>query len=230
MHNTTDNSADPAVIALHHIHARIIRAALESGRIALTAVSKTFDDTVILPVLHAGQRIFGENRVQEAKAKWPQLRRQFPDIELHLIGPLQSNKAAEAVALFDVIETVDREKIAAALAQEVQKQHKPMRFYVQVNTGLEPQKAGIAPQEATAFVKRCREHHKLTIEGLMCIPPADENPGPHFALLAKLGKAAGLAKFSMGMSGDFETAIAFGATSVRVGSAIFGHRDHAAAQ
>lgn len=230
MHNITDNSADPAVIALHHIHARITQAALESGRkaadIALTAVSKTFDDTAILPVLHARHRIFGENRVQEAKTKWPQLRRQFPDIELHLIGPLQSNKAAEAIALFDVIETVDREKIAAALAQEVQKQQKQMRFYVQVNTGLEPQKAGIAPQETVAFVKHCQEHHNLTIEGLMCVPPVAENPGPHFALLTKLGQQAGLARFSMGMSGDFETAIAFGATSVRVGSAIFGHRNY----
>jgi len=234
MHNITDNSADPAVIALHHIYARMAQAALESGRkavdIALTAVSKTFDEAAILPVLHAGQRIFGENRVQEAKAKWPGLRQQFSDIELHLIGPLQSNKVAEAVALFDVIETIDREKIAAALAQEVQKQHKQMRFYVQVNTGLEPQKAGIAPQEAAAFVKHCQEHHKLKIEGLMCIPPVEENSGPHFALLTKLGRQAGLAKFSMGMSGDFETAIAFGATSVRVGSAIFGHRDYAAAQ
>lgn len=197
-----------------------------SGAVTLVAVSKTHDADAIKPVLDAGQRIFGENRVQEAQAKWPALRETYSGIELHLIGPLQSNKAADAIALFDVIETVDREKIAAALATEIKKQGKSPRLYVQVNTGLEEQKAGIAPQDAIAFVKRCREHHGLLIEGLMCIPPADENPGPHFALLEKLARQAIVEKLSMGMSGDYETAIGFGATSVRVGSAIFGERDY----
>lgn len=196
----------------------------EGGAVTLVAVSKTFEASFIQPVLEAGQRVFGENRVQEAQAKWPALREGFPDIELHLIGPLQSNKAKEAVALFDVIETVDREKIAVELAKEMRRQERALRLYVQVNTGSEPQKAGIEPREAVAFVQRCRDVHGLSIEGLMCIPPADENPGPHFALLEKLALQAGVEKLSMGMSGDFETAIAFGATSVRVGSAIFGHR------
>lgn len=195
-----------------------------NGAVTLVAVSKTFDAAFIHPVIEAGQRVFGENRVQEAQAKWPGLKAEFPDIELHLIGPLQSNKAKEAVALFDVIETVDREKIAAELAREMAKQGRALRLYVQVNTGSEPQKAGIEPREAIAFVQRCRDVHGLSIEGLMCIPPADENPGPHFALLEKLARQAGVEKLSMGMSGDFETAVAFGATSVRVGSAIFGHR------
>ncbi len=199
-----------------------------AGSVTLVAVSKTFDADAIRPALDAGQRVFGENRVQEASGKWPALRADYPGVELHLIGPLQSNKAAEAVALFDVIETVDREKIAAALATEMAKQGKRPKLYVQVNTGLEPQKAGIAPKEAVAFVNRCREVHGLSIEGLMCIPPADENPGPHFALLEKLAREAGVEKLSMGMSGDFETAIGFGATSVRVGSAIFGGRAYPA--
>jgi pyridoxal phosphate enzyme (YggS family) len=196
----------------------------QAGTVTLVAVSKTFDAADIRPVIEAGQRIFGENRVQEAQAKWPALKHAFPGIELHLIGPLQSNKAKEAVALFDVIETVDREKIAAELAKEIARQGRSLGLYVQVNTGSEPQKAGIEPREAVAFVARCRTVHGLVIEGLMCIPPADENPGPHFALLEKLGREAGLEKLSMGMSGDYETAIAFGATSVRVGSAIFGSR------
>ena len=195
-----------------------------NGAVTLVAVSKTFDAAFIHPVLEAGQRVFGENRVQEAMAKWPGLKAEFPDIELHLIGPLQSNKAKEAVALFDVIETVDREKIAAELAREMAKQGRALKLYVQVNTGSEPQKAGIEPRGAVAFVERCRDVHGLSIEGLMCIPPAEENPGPHFALLEKLARQAGVDKLSMGMSGDFETAVAFGATSVRVGSAIFGHR------
>ncbi len=195
-----------------------------AGAVTLVAVSKTFGAEHIRPVIEAGQRVFGENRVQEAQAKWPALRQEFPDLELHLIGPLQSNKAREAVALFDVIETVDREKIAAELAREMARQGRRLRLYVQVNTGSEPQKAGIEPREAVAFVKRCREVHGLAIEGLMCIPPAEENPGPHFALLEKLAREAGVEKLSMGMSGDFETAVAFGATSVRVGSAIFGSR------
>ncbi|TPM26027.1 YggS family pyridoxal phosphate-dependent enzyme [Mesorhizobium sp. B2-3-5] len=199
-------------------------AGREAGAVTLVAVSKTFDAADISPVIEAGQRVFGENRVQEAQGKWPDLKQAFPDIELHLIGPLQSNKAKEAVALFDVIETVDREKIAAELAKEIARQGRAPRLYVQVNTGSEPQKAGIEPREAVAFVARCRDVHGLAIEGLMCIPPADENPGPHFALLEKLARKAGVAKLSMGMSGDYETAIAFGATSVRVGSAIFGSR------
>ncbi|MGB3537945.1 MAG: YggS family pyridoxal phosphate-dependent enzyme [Mesorhizobium sp.] len=196
----------------------------DNGAVTLVAVSKTFDAGFIHPVIEAGQRVFGENRVQEAMAKWPALKAEFPDIELHLIGPLQSNKAKEAVALFDVIETVDREKIAAELAREMAKQGRALKLYVQVNTGSEPQKAGIEPREAVAFVERCRDVHGLSIEGLMCIPPAEENPGPHFALLEKLARQAGVEKLSMGMSGDFEAAVAFGATSVRVGSAIFGHR------
>lgn len=200
------------------------KASRPAGAVTLVAVSKTYDADAIRPVLEAGQRVFGENRVQEAMGKWPALREAFPGIELHLIGPLQSNKAAEAVATFDVIETVDREKIAAALAGEMTKQGRRLAAYVQVNTGEEPQKAGIAPREAVAFVERCRSVHGLDVVGLMCIPPADENPGPHFALLETLAKEAGVAKLSMGMSGDYETAVAFGATSVRVGSAIFGAR------
>jgi len=200
------------------------QARRDPGSVTLVAVTKTFEADDIRPVIEAGQRVVGENRVQEAQSKWPALKAEFPDLELHLIGPLQSNKAKEAVALFDVIETVDREKIAAELARESVKQGKSLKFYVQVNTGSEPQKAGIVPREAVAFVERCRNVHGLAIEGLMCIPPADENPGPHFALLAKLAREAGVEKLSMGMSGDYELAVAFGATSVRVGSAIFGNR------
>jgi len=192
--------------------------------VQLVAVSKTFEADTIRLAIEAGQRIFGENRVQESQGKWPGLKAETPDIELHLIGPLQSNKAAEAVALFDVIETVDREKIARTIAEEMKRQGKALRLYVQVNTGLEPQKAGIAPDDTPAFVDFCRGELGLGIEGLMCIPPADENPGPHFALLAKLAEKCGVKKLSMGMSGDYEIAIAFGATSVRVGSAIFGAR------
>ncbi|TPN72338.1 YggS family pyridoxal phosphate-dependent enzyme [Mesorhizobium sp. B1-1-5] len=217
-----------AVEQLHAVRAKIANAEREAkrapGAVTLVAVSKTFAAEDIRPVIEAGQRVFGENRVQEAQGKWPALKAAFADIELHLIGPLQSNKAKEAVALFDIIETVDREKIAAELAKEMARQGRSPKLYVQVNTGSEPQKAGIEPREAVAFVKRCRDVHGLAIEGLMCIPPADENPGPHFALLEKLAREAGVAKLSMGMSGDYETAIAFGATSVRVGSAIFGNR------
>lgn len=217
-----------AVQQLETVKARIAAAAREASRsadaVTLVAVSKTFDADAIRPVLAAGQRVFGENRVQEAQGKWPTLRETFSGIELHLIGPLQSNKAKEAVALFDVIETVDREKIASELAKEITRQGKAPKLYVQVNTGSEPQKAGIEPKDAVAFVKRCRDVHGLAVDGLMCIPPADENPGPHFALLEKLARDAGVEKLSMGMSGDFELAVAFGASSVRVGSAIFGHR------
>lgn len=196
-----------------------------AGAVKLVAVTKTFDAATIRPAIEAGQRVFGENRVQEAVGKWPGLKEEFSEIVLHLIGPLQSNKAKEAVALFDVIETVDREKIAAELARESARQGRAPRLYVQINTGLEPQKAGIDPREAAAFLARCRKVHGLAIEGLMCIPPFEENPGPHFALLEKLAREVGVEKLSMGMSGDYETAIAFGATSVRVGSAIFGARD-----
>lgn len=210
------------------IKARMAKAAKEAGReedgASLVAVTKTFGADDIWPVLEAGHRIYGENRVQEAEGKWPALREKFADIELHLIGPLQSNKAGDAVALFDVIETVDREKIARALKTEMDKQGKRPRLYVQVNTGLEPQKAGIAPDDTATFIDLCRNELGLDIEGLMCIPPAEENPGPHFALLRKLARESGVARLSMGMSGDFETAIGFGATSVRVGSAIFGSR------
>jgi pyridoxal phosphate enzyme (YggS family) len=199
-------------------------AGRETGGVTLVAVSKTFNADEIQPVLQAGQRVFGENRVQEAQGKWPGLRSEFDGIELHLIGPLQSNKAKDAVALFDVIETVDREKIARELAREMERQGRRPRLYVQVNTGLEPQKAGIDPRQTSEFVERCRKVHGLEIEGLMCIPPFDENPGPHFALLEKLARESGVEKLSMGMSADYETAIAFGATSVRVGSAIFGSR------
>jgi len=217
-----------SVARLAKVRADIAKAEEEAGRpagkVALVTVSKTFDAGDIRPVIAAGQRVFGENRVQEAFAKWPALKEETPGIELHLIGPLQSNKAREAIALFDVIETVDREKIAAELAKEIKRQGKAPRLYVQVNTGLEPQKAGIDPREAVAFVARCRDVHGLAVEGLMCIPPADENPGPHFALLEKLAGEAGVEKLSMGMSGDYETAVRFGASSVRVGSAIFGSR------
>lgn len=193
--------------------------------VQLVAVSKTHDADRILPVIQAGHRVFGENRVQEAEGKWPALKEHFQGLKLHLIGPLQSNKAEQAVSLFDVIETVDREKIARTLAKEQKKQNRTLRYYIQINTGLEPQKAGIAPAETTAFVGLCRDELGLDVEGLMCIPPAHENPGPHFALLRKLASENGLGRLSMGMSNDFETAIAFGATSVRVGSALFGVRD-----
>ncbi|WP_312367358.1 YggS family pyridoxal phosphate-dependent enzyme [Ensifer sp.] len=213
---------------LQDVVSRIHAAEKAAGRaknvVSLVAVSKTFDADAIRPVIGAGQRVFGENRVQEAQGKWPQLKSETSDLTLHLIGPLQSNKAAEAVALFDVIETVDREKIARAIAAEMKAQGRKLRLYVQVNTGLEPQKAGIAPKETVAFVTLCRQELDMEIEGLMCIPPVDENPGPHFALLAKLAGQCQLDRLSMGMSGDFETAVQFGATSVRVGSAIFGAR------
>jgi pyridoxal phosphate enzyme (YggS family) len=213
---------------LQDVKSRIENAARQAKRsaasVTLVAVSKTFEPVDIRPVIAAGQRVFGENRVQESQSKWPELKAETPDIELHLIGPLQSNKAADAVALFDVIETVDRERIARALAEEMKRQGREPKLYVQVNTGLEPQKAGIEPKATLAFVELCRMELGLSIEGLMCIPPAEENPGPHFALLAKLAAECGVEILSMGMSGDFETAVEFGATSVRVGSAIFGSR------
>lgn len=192
--------------------------------VTLVAVSKQQPDEKIDAALDAGQRVFGENRVQEAISRWGHRRADYPDLRLHLIGPLQTNKVAEAVALFDVIEVVDREKLAAALAKEMAKQDRHLPCLVQVNTGEEEQKSGISPQETVAFVRHCQSHHGLNITGLMCIPPADEEPAMHFALLAKLAKTCGLAELSMGMSGDYLEAIKFGATSVRVGSAIFGAR------
>jgi pyridoxal phosphate enzyme (YggS family) len=219
---------DNAAERLEIIGTRIERARRRFGPppdvVTLVAVSKTFSADEIRPFLDAGQRVFGENRVQEAEAKWLGLRASYDGIELHLIGPLQSNKTREAVALFNVIETVDREKIAVALKTEMTKQNKRPRLLVQVNIGLEPQKAGIKPDEAALFVKRCREVHGLTIEGLMAIPPDGVPPGPYFAKLAMLGREAQVDFLSMGMSGDFETAIAMGATHVRVGSALFGKR------
>jgi hypothetical protein len=213
---------------LADVRARVAAAERTAGRspgsVRLIAVSKTFDVDDIRPVVAAGQHVFGENRVQEAKGKWPGLTTETAGLELHLIGPLQSNKARDAVALFDAIHTVDRESIAVALAKEIARQHRRPRLLVEVNTGAEPQKAGILPEEADAFVTRCRDVHGLAIDGLMCIPPADEAPAPHFALLAKIAQRLGLPSLSMGMSSDFETAIAFGATDVRVGSAIFGER------
>jgi pyridoxal phosphate enzyme (YggS family) len=200
------------------------KAGREAGATSLVAVTKTFAPDDIAPVLEAGHRVFGENRVQEAAGKWPALRQRFEGIELHLIGPLQSNKAADAVALFDVIETVDRDKISAAIAAQIKAQGRQPKLLVQVNTGNEPQKAGIAPHETQAFVLSCREVHDLEISGLMCIPPAGDDPARHFALLAKLAVECGLPLVSMGMSGDYEAAVAQGATHVRVGSAIFGGR------
>jgi pyridoxal phosphate enzyme (YggS family) len=196
----------------------------EPASVELIAVSKTFGADDIRPVLAAGQRVFGENRVQEAHGKWPQLCVEFPDLKLHLIGPLQSNKTAEAVALFDAIHTIDRPKIAKAIADEMTKQDRKLKLFVQVNTGEEPQKAGVMPADAKAFVAMCRDDLKLDIAGLMCIPPVEEEPAVHFAFLAKLAREMSLKGLSMGMSSDYETAIVFGATHVRVGSAIFGSR------
>jgi hypothetical protein len=192
--------------------------------VTLIAVSKTFGPEMILPIIVAGQRVFGENRVQEAKAKWPTLMSERPGIALHLIGPLQSNKAKEAVALFDVIHSVDRPSVCETLAKQIVSQQKRPELFVQLNTGEEPQKAGVAPAEADAFIANCREKYGLLISGLMCIPPLDEAPAPHFALTAKIAARNGLKKLSMGMSADFAIAIQLGATHVRIGSAIFGHR------
>ena len=217
-----------SVIALKDICARIDDAASSLRRdpsgVTLIAVSKTFEIDDIRPVLAAGHRDFGENRVQEAMAKWPTLRAEFPDVKLHLIGPLQSNKAKEAVALFDAIHTIDRPKIAKAISDEMANQGRKLQLFVQVNTGEEPQKAGVMPRDVKAFVAMCRDELKLEIAGLMCIPPVEEEPAVHFAFLQKLAKECGVAGLSMGMSSDFETAIEFGATYVRVGSAIFGER------
>jgi pyridoxal phosphate enzyme (YggS family) len=210
----------------------IQRAALDCGRdpasVTLVCVTKTFPAEDIAPLLAVGHRVFGENRVQEAMGKWPALRARYPDLDLHLIGPLQSNKTREAIETFDAIQSVDREKIAKALAEEMARAGKRPRLFVQVNTGAEPQKAGVLPQDADAFLKTCRETYELAIEGLMCVPPVDEQAAPHFALLADIAARNGLPALSMGMSSDFEIAIQLGATHVRVGSAIMGARDYPA--
>jgi pyridoxal phosphate enzyme (YggS family) len=200
------------------------QARRDRSSVTLVAVSKTFDAGAISPVIEAGQRVFGENRVQEAKTKWPGLISAYPDVALHLIGPLQSNKAREAVALFDAIHSVDRPSICEALAKEIFSQKRAPQLFVQLNTGEEPQKAGVAPAEADGFIASCREKYGLAISGLMCIPPVDDAPAPHFALTAKIAARNGLKNLSMGMSADFAIAIQFGATHVRVGSAIFGKR------
>ncbi len=210
------------------VEREISRACRDARRdrssVTLVAVSKTFDSDAITPVIAAGQRVFGENRVQEAKTKWPVLMNAHPGLALHLIGPLQSNKAKEAVALFDAIHSVDRASLCEALAKEIVKQDRRPELFVQLNTGEEPQKAGIAPADADAFIASCRDVYGLQISGLMCIPPVEDPPAPHFALTAKIAARNGLKLLSMGMSADFETAIQLGATHVRVGSAIFGHR------
>jgi pyridoxal phosphate enzyme (YggS family) len=219
------------VSGLDGVRAEIARAAREAGRdpasVTLIAVSKTFDAAAIEPVIAAGQRVFGENRVQEAKAKWPALMVRHGGIELHLVGTLQSNKAQDAVALFDAIHSVDRASLCEALAKEIGRQGRQPLLFAEINTGGEAKKAGVAPQEADAFLKACRETYGLRIAGLMCLPPLDEPPAPHFALTAKIARRNGLTLLSMGMSADFAIAIAFGATHVRVGTAIFGARRHA---
>ncbi len=221
---------DPAGPAegLAAVRRDIAEACLAAGRqpgdVTLVAVSKTFGPEAIAPVIAAGQHVFGENRVQEAQGKWPALREAQPGLQLHLIGPLQSNKAREAVGLFDAIHSIDRPSVCSAVAKEIERQGRHPTLFVQVNTGAEPQKAGVLPQDADAFIASCRDGHGLAIAGLMCIPPVDEAPAPHFALTAKIAARNGLALLSMGMSADFAIAIRFGATHVRVGSAIFGHR------
>jgi pyridoxal phosphate enzyme (YggS family) len=225
---TTRLLTQPLPNGLSTVEQEIARACTEARRdrasVTLIVVSKTFDAAAISPIIDAGQRVFGENRVQEAKAKWPGLMSDHSGIALHLIGPLQSNKAREAVALFDAIHSVDRASICEALAKEINSQKKRPELFVQLNTGEEPQKAGVAPGEADAFIAGCREKYGLVISGLMCIPPVNEAPAPHFALTAKIAARNGLKNLSMGMSADFAIAIQMGATHVRVGSAIFGHR------
>jgi hypothetical protein len=222
----------PSVAGLAAVRERIARAARDSGRdpagVTLVAISKVFPAEAIAPVLEAGQRVFGENYVQEAKGKWPALRERFSDVELHLVGPLQSNKARDAVRLFDVIHSLDRASLAEALAKEIAKAGRAPRLLVQVNTGEEPQKGGVMPAEADALLTLCRERYGLAIEGLMAIPPEEDPPSPHFALLNQIAARHGLRTLSMGMSADFEAAIQLGATHVRVGSAIFGARSRAA--
>ena len=220
-----------AAARLDDIQRRIAASRVQahrSDRVSLVAVSKTFGVEDITPLIAAGQRLFGENRVQEAAQKWPELKTQTRDIELHLIGPLQTNKVKQALALFDVIHTLDRPRLAQALAKERDGGATLPRLFIQVNTGEEPQKAGVAPKDADRFIAQCREELSLPIEGLMCIPPADEEPSGHFMLLAEMARRNGLAGLSMGMSADFETAIRCGATHVRVGSALFGARPRVA--
>jgi len=228
---TTENSSPLTAHlpnGLSAVEQDIAHACKEARRdrssVTLVAVSKTFDADAIVPVIEAGQRVFGENRVQEAKAKWPGLISAYPGIALHLIGPLQSNKAKEAVALFDAIHSVDRPSICEALAKEFDSQKRRPQLFVQLNTGEEPQKAGVAPSEADSFIASCREKYRLPISGLMCIPPVNDAPAPHFALTAKIAARNGLTNLSMGMSADFAIAIALGATHVRIGTAIFGKR------
>src|SRR5450631_4221791 len=220
--------AAASITGLDHVRVEIARACRDAGRdaaeVTLVAVSKTHAAEAIEPVITAGQHVFGENRVQEAKGKWPPLLEKHPGIALHLIGPLQSNKAKEAVALFDAIHSVDRASLCESLAKEIAKQARQPLLFAEINTGAEPQKAGVLPQNADAFLKACRDSYGLTMSGLMCIPPADEAPGPHFALTAKIAKRNGLTLLSMGMSADFAVAISLGATHVRIGSAIFGER------
>lgn len=224
---TDHHPTDDIATNLRAVRARLNAALAEAGREdapVIVAASKTQDAARLRQAIGAGLTVFGENRVQEALAKWPALKAEHPEIELRLIGPLQSNKASEAVALFDIIETVDREKIARALAAEMRRQGRRPRLLVEVNTGAEPQKAGVVPEETDAFLRQCRDEFGLEIEGLMCIPPADEPPAPHFALLAKLAARNSLSVLSMGMSGDFDIAAQLGATHVRVGTALFGER------
>ena len=213
---------------LAEVSGRIAEAARAAGRspadVTLVAVSKTHGADRVRELLEVGHRVFGENRVQEAEGKFPELKAAYPDLELHLIGPLQTNKARDAVALFDVIQSVDRDRLAAALVKEMERLGRRPDCYIQVNTGEEPQKAGILPKDLDAFVAVCRDQYKLPVVGLMCIPPVDEEPALHFALLAKMAARNGLAKLSMGMSADYETAVRMGATHVRVGSALFGAR------
>jgi PLP dependent protein len=216
--------ADRLAEVRQHIAAAARAAGRDPAAVTLVAVSKTHGADRVRELLDAGQRVFGENRVQEAEEKFPALKAGHADLKLHLIGPLQTNKAREAVALFDVIESVDRERLAATLAKEMARSGRRPDCYIQVNTGEEPQKAGVLPGEVDAFVAACRDTHKLPITGLMCIPPVDEEPAPHFALLAKMAARNGLATISMGMSADYETAIRLGATHVRVGTALFGQR------
>jgi pyridoxal phosphate enzyme (YggS family) len=221
-----------AMIGLKHVRTEIVRACRDANRnpseVTLIAVSKTFTADAIEPAIAEGQRVFGENRVQEAKAKWPQLLERHSGLELHLIGPLQSNKAKEAVSLFDAIHSVDRTSLCEALAKEIGNQKRQPTLFVEINTGAEAQKSGVLPENADAFLAACREQYKLKISGLMCIPPLDEASGPHFALTAKIARRNGLELLSMGMSADFTIAIALGATHVRVGSAIFGTRPKSA--
>ena len=220
------HAASPGLIAVRQDIARACReAARDPATVTLVAVSKTFAADAIEPVIAAGQTVFGENRVQEAAAKWPPLTARHPGLQLHMIGPLQSNKAKEAVALFDAIHSVDRPSLCTALAKEIARQGRRPLLFAEINTGAEAQKAGVLPQDADAFLARCRDEYGLSIDGLMCIPPSDEAPAPHFALTAKIGARNGLKLLSMGMSADYAIAIAMGATHVRVGSAIFGARD-----